>query len=81
MIVTKEGKTKLEGTMAELLADVTSIATAINNAFTEKGFGSEKTKERLHESIDDAFLTTKELESKVVEALEELVKKFLNMEG
>lgn len=80
MIVTKQGKVKLDGRKEELLTDFCMIAGAIKNAFEEKGIKPERTKALLIESVNDAFLTTEELEDKVAKALKNLIDKLLNME-
>lgn len=78
MIQTKSGKTEIEGTPAEVLADCSCISMTVKDAFLEGKIMSEKRiREVLHQCVDDGFKSKAELEDEVKNAIIELLKKFI----
>lgn len=77
MIKSENGKTSINGTGAEMLADYTCAGVAIKNAFEGKGMPTKRVKELLHDCVSDAFKAAEVLEGDVETALLKLIKNLM----
>lgn len=77
MIKSKNGKTSINGTGAEILADYTCAGVAIKNAFEDKGMPTKRVRELLDDCVNDAFKTNEELEDNVKAELFKLIKNLM----
>lgn len=75
MIKTKSGAVSLEGSRAELYADVACIIQAIKMAFEDKSLDKEGTEKFLREAFEDGIKGIDEIETKEgrLEILKELL--------
>lgn len=76
MINTENGNVHVEGSMSELATDLTATVYSLHDCFSKR-IGSDNSKKLLMESVNLAFLSEKELDSKVKEAKAELLMKIL----
>ena len=77
MIKSENGKTSINGTGAEILADYTCAGNAIKNAFEDKGMPTKRVRELLDDCVNDAFKTNEELEDNVKAELFKLIKNLM----
>jgi hypothetical protein len=75
MIKTENGETIIKGTGAELLADYSTVGTAIKEAFESQDMPTERVKELLTDCVEQAFASEDELEKQIEEELYKLIKK------
>lgn len=84
MITTKKGRTVIEGSINEILADVSIIIDSVNEALTEE-FGAKEAKQHIMKAVERGFMSDDELQAKkkefadkvaceLTEALDELKK-------
>ena len=73
MIKSENGKTSINGTGAEILADYTCAGVAIKNAFEGKGMPTKRVRELLDDCVNDAFKADEALEGDVETALLKLL--------
>ena len=69
MIKTKEGKTKLEGTAVDLLAEYSCITKDLYEVFVKNGFTEEQAKKDIQMAFDVAFCSKEEIEEKLKESI------------
>ena len=84
MIKTKEGTTKIEGTLSEVRADFIVIVKSYKSALMKTGLSEEEADDAINEGVefglmteDEALKKRDENEKKFKEKRKELVKEFL----
>lgn len=71
MIKTRKGETVAEGSIAEILADVSVIVESVNGVLTEE-FGADEAKKHIMEAVEYGFMHDDELETKKKECINQV---------
>lgn len=81
MIKTDKGKTTLNGTGAEILADISCIAEAVKRAIVKVGASEEQAMDDIRKAVEDGFKPDDEVKDEIMDFLrkefDEFCKEFM----
>lgn len=76
MIKTEKGRTTINGTGAEILADISCIAEAVRRSVVKAGMEEKEAEEEIRNAVEDGFKSDEEIEDEIKEFMRKEFDKF-----